>query len=387
MKTISKDRQAVVLADRLRLPAPLRPAHRLLTAVREPGLAPRRSTPLRMLGKDLGWLATSMLAAGTGAALAATGPTGALLGIPMAAAGILVAIGRNRRLVVSHLHEASHGIAADFYRKRGMSDRNARRIAEAILDIGSSVTLTLNGQDYRTTHALHHEFEHLGTLRDPDGAMLKAWRIWPDETRNLRSTLVRTALNPIWHLRFLRDRILGNVARGKPYRRALGASVLAVLAGSALVLPLPVWFAAVFLPFGPGYHLATLAQLTTIHPYGFRDGAATLGDYAERTWERIPYTPMPAKGSGAGAWLRWSWSMLGHAIARATVLDDTMIPHGYHHLAWPLGRAFDDWWNTAQYWADAHAAGALPEGAGDRIVWGLTEAWDRQQAHFDRMRG
>ena len=387
MKTISKDRVAVVLADRARLWKPLRGAHRLLTGVSEPGRPPKRSTPLRMLAKDMGWLGASMLTAGVGASIASAGPVAALFGVPIAAVGILLAVGRLRRLVVSHVHEASHGIVADFYRKTGMSTDRASRIAEAILDIGSSVTLTLNGQDYRTTHKLHHEPEHLATLTDPDGATLKAWHIWPDETTSLRSSLLSTAASPGWHLRFLHDRIMSNVARGKLYRRTMGVGMLAMMLGSAIVLPLPVWIAAVLLPFGPGYHIATLAQLTTIHPYGYPEGAQTLDDYVERTWERIPYAPMPAKGAGLAAWLRWSWSMTGHAIARATVLDDTMIPHGFHHLAWPLGRPFDDWWNTAQYWVDAHNEGALPAGAENRTLWGLTEAWQRQQEHFDKMRG
>ncbi len=386
MKIKPKDPFAIVLNDRERLLKPLRAAHRLLTGVREPGRAPLASTPLRMLAKDLGWLGSSMLVAGAGASMATTSAIGALFGVPVAALGILVAIGRNRRLVVSHVHEASHGIVADFYQKRGWGERSARRAAEAILDLGSSITLTLNGQGYRALHALHHEFEHLGTLTDPDGATLKAWKIWPDETRNLRATLLRTALDPRWHLRFFWERILSSVAQGKRYRRAMGATALALLIGSAFVLPLPFWLAAVFLPFGPGYHVATLAQLTTIHPYGYRDGAASLDDYAERTWDRIPYAPMPEPGAGKMAWLRWTWSMLGHVIARMTVLDDTMVPHAYHHLAWEIGRPFDDWWNTAQYWSDAYAAGLLPAGAEDRIVWGLPEAWDRQQAHFDKIR-
>ena len=387
MKIKPKDRLATVLDDRQRLPEVLRPLHRLLTGVAEPGANPKRSTPLRMFAKDLGWLGGSMLAAGGGAMLASAGPMGALFGVPIAAIGVLVAIGRNRRLVVSHVHEASHGVVADFYRARGLSEHQARRIAEGILDLGSSITMTLNGQDYRSTHMLHHEFEHLGTLSDPDGTTLKEWHIWPDETRDVRATILRTALNPLWHLRFLWDRILSNVARGKAYRRILGAAAMALAIGSAFVLPLPIWLAAVFLPFGPGYQIASLAQLTTIHPYGYSEGAKTIDDYAERTWDRIPYTPMPEKGAGVAAWLGWSWSMFGHSVARMTVLDDTMVPHGYHHVAWPIERPFDDWWNTAQYWADAYVAGALPEGAEDHIVWGLTEAWDRQQAHFERMRG
>lgn len=387
MTNATKDRLAIVLDDNRRLPKLLRPAHQLFTAVKEPGTPLKQTTPLGILGKDMGWLAGSMFVAGAGAALAATGPVGALFGVPLAAIGVIFATGRNRRLVVSHVHEASHGVVADFYERRGVPNRRARRIAEAILDIGSSVTLTMNGQDYRATHALHHEFGHLGTLTDPDGAILKAWRIWPDETRNLKARLWRTALDPLWHLRFFRDRVLSNVARGKPYRRALGAAALAVLAGSAFVLPFPVWFAAMFLPFGPGYHIATLAQLTTIHPYGYREGTKTLDEYAERTWDRIPYTPMPAKEAGARAWLRWSWSMMGHFVARASVLDDTMVAHAWHHTAWPVGRPFLDWWNTAQHWVDAHAAGVLPAGAEDRILWGLTEAWERQQTHFNKMRG
>lgn len=387
MKTISNDRVAVVLADRARLPKSLQGAHRLLTGVNEPGRAPKHSTPLRMLAKDLGWLGGSLLAAGAGAAIAATGSVAALLGMPVAAAGIVLAVGRLRRLVVSHVHEASHGIVASFYRERGMPGETADRIAEAILDIGSTLTLTLNGQDYRASHKLHHDPEHLGTLIDPDGATLKEWHIWPDETRSLRAALLATVANPGWHLRFLRDRITSNIACGRPYRRAMGAAMLAAMLGSALVLPLPVWFAAVFLPFGPGYHIASLAQLTTIHPYGYRDGAASIDDYAKRTWERIPYRPMPVKGASFATWLGWAWAMAGHAVARAAVLDDTMIPHGYHHLAWPLGRPFDDWWNTGQYWVDAHFEGVLPPGAGDRVLWGLPEAWQRQQQHFEKMRG
>lgn len=386
MHDISKNPISVVLKDRERLPEFLRPLHRLQTAVPEPGSKIRKTTPLRIFAADGGLMVAFLALAGLGAALASKGFAGALVGLPLAAFAIMAAVGRMRRLVVSHVHEASHGIVAKFYRERGMSKRKAEMIAEAILDLGSALTLTLNGQDYRTTHALHHEFAHLGTLTDPDGETLHEWGIWPDRVDNLPRALLLTAVNPLWHLRFARDRIMSNVARGKLYRRALGAAMLAMVLGSALVLPFPVWLAAVFLPFGPGYQLATLAQLTTIHPYGYCEGAQTLEDYAERMWDRIPYRPMPARGATIGDWVQWAWAMSGHGIARLTVLDDTMVPHGYHHLAWPIGRAFDDWWNTAQYWVDAYVAGVLPKGATERIVWGLPEAWKRQQAHFVKCR-
>ena len=386
MTKSANDPVAILLDDRNRLPAWARPVHRLVTGISDPGKPPKRSTPLRLFAKDGGLMGLGVAAAAAGVSLAAMSVAGAVAGVPLAAIGVLGATGRARRIVVGHVHEASHGIVAKFYAKRGVSRRRARCFAEAILDLGTALTMTTNGQDYRRDHGRHHDPRRLGTLGDPDGALLKSWGLWPDETRNVVKRLLELALSPGWHARFLAARLASNLLRGKPYRRLLGATALALLAGSAFVLPLPIWLVAVFLPLGPGYNIATALQLATIHPYGFDTPADALEAHAERTWTRIPYTPMPQRGAGVAAWTMWGIRMTGHAIARLVVLDDGMVAHDYHHLAWPIGKPFEDWWNTAQYWIDAYCAGELPEGAASRVLWGLPEALQRQQAQFQRMR-
>ncbi|HYW16095.1 MAG TPA: fatty acid desaturase [Allosphingosinicella sp.] len=386
MKKYAKDRVAILLRDRDRLPALLRPAHRLATGVPRPGARPKGGTPLRHFAKDVGLMGLGMAAAAVGVHLAAAALPLSVVGIPLTFIGMLGATGRARRIVVGHVHEASHGVAATYYSKRGMSRRRARRIAEAILDFGTAITLTTNGQEYRRDHGHHHDPRRLGTLADPDGALLKSWSLWPDEAEKVVRRLLLLAFSPRWHARFFAERLASNLLRGRPSRRLLGAAALALMAGSAFVLSFPVWLAAVFLPLGPGYQIATLLQLATIHPYGFATPADTLEAHAERTWTRIPYAPMPEEGSGVAAWGRWAIRALGHAMARLAVLDDTMVAHDYHHLAWPIGEPFEDWWNTAIYWVDSYVAGRLPEGAESRVLWGLPQALQRQQEQFDKLR-
>ncbi|MEM9422711.1 MAG: fatty acid desaturase [Pseudomonadota bacterium] len=380
----TRSKLARIYADRRRLPRWARGLHALQTGLPSLDAELKETTPLRIFAIDILWLSGFMLMSGAGAMLMGLTSLLTMAGIVMTAIGILGSIGRLRRLVVGHVHEATHGIVTKFYKARGKSKKSARHNTEIILDVGTALSFSMNGQDYRREHARHHTMEKLGTLRDPDGLVLQEWGLWPGEVKNLKLALLARALNPVWHLRFFQARVKSNLFRGRPYRRLMGLGVLALLIGSAFVLPTAVWFAMVFIPFGPGYQIASMLQVITEHPYGFADPATTLDELAARTWERIPYDPMPCMFSRTPLrdWLYWGARLPGHIASRLTVLDDTMIAHGYHHLAWPVGRPFEDWWNTAARFVEAFEAGALPEGADERIVWGLGEAITRQAAHF-----
>lgn len=374
-------------ADRARLIPILRPLHALLTAVPDLGAPMKCTTPLRLLAQDMMWLLAFTMASVAGAALGSLGGFWIAPATLLIIFGMLGATGRMRRLIVGHVHEATHGIVAKFYRARGDSKRQARRKAEFILDFGTALTFTQNGQSYRREHNRHHRLGMLGTLNDPDGKVLHDWGVWPTRTNNLYLALAGHLFNPLWHAQVFWMRAKSNLAEGKLYRRAVGFISLAILLGSALVLPMPIWLVAVALPFGPLLNAAGLMQVVTEHPYGGRP-ATDLESYAALTWERIPWTPMPkaAITERPVEWAKWSNKLVVHIAARLAILDDTMVGHGWHHLAWPSGRPFTDWWNTMARYVEAGQANEVPEGADDRIVEGLIEALARQCIHFALLR-
>lgn len=377
-----------IYADRNRLAAFLRPLHRLLTGVPDEDAPLLDTTPMRLFFMDIGWLFMFMAIAATGASLFAGGGWLAPLSGLVSVIGVLGTIGRLRRLVVGHVHEATHGVVAKFYRARGESKRLARRKAEAILDIGTALTFTLNGQAYRRYHARHHRISMLGTRQDPDGQELYEWGVWPTKTDNLYLSLALRAIDPLWHASFFFKRIKTNLFERKAYRRAAGAASLAALSFSAFFVPAPIWIAAVLIPFGPGYHIASLLQVITEHRYGYERDASSVDEMAARTWERVPYALMPETKvvETPLVWLKWIAKNTLHAVTRLAILDETMIGHGYHHLAWPVGRPFNDWWNTMPHFIEAYRDGALPKGQEGRIVEGLVEALQRQRLHFRKER-
>jgi hypothetical protein len=381
----TRSRIAQVRDDRQRLPRLFRPVQRILTGVPDRGAPFRKSSPIRELLRDTGWL-VALTASASGAAVLIASSPNLLSGIAAGPVLIAGAVGRLRRLVVGDAHEATHGIVAQFYEARGMSAEIARRRAQTVMDVATAITFTTNGNQYRNDHDDHHDLGYLGTLRDPDGALLHEWGIWPDQTASVRRALWRVMLDPRWHLRFLITRARSNLLAGKPYRRLMGAVVPALSVAAIAFLPWPVALVLAAI-WGPGYHIASVLQLITEHTYGHARDAESLTDYAERVHGRIPYRPMPPLGSGLGAWLGWGWANLGHAAARLAVLDSAMIGHGYHHTAWPIAsRPFTDWWNTSARWVAAIDDPATPDAAIDRVLWGLGEALERQQAQFDRER-
>ncbi len=384
------DRLNRIFADRARLPAPLAVLHAVQTGLPDPRDPVPATTPLRVLARDIGLLAGFMTFTGLTAALADVTSIGGLAAGIASLYGAMGVTGQLRRLVVGHTHEASHWVVSGFYKANGTPPRLARRWNELVLDIGSALTLTRNGRDYRRAHKRHHDEMHLGTIRDPDGMDLYAWGLWPGKGfGSFGLTVAGTALDPVWHLGMIASRLSSNLLTGTSSRRLKGAAALGALAASALVLPFPVWLMAIGLPWTVGYNVAALLQVLTEHPYGFSTGAETLAEHAERTWERVPIDPMPEPGltgvKAIRAWAVWVARLAFlHVPSRLAVLDGSMIAHGFHHLAWPSGLAFNDWWETARRLLKARHEGTLPAEAASPVVWGLPEALRRQARRFTK---
>lgn len=373
-----------LLDDRARWPEWLQPMHVAITGVPNPGSKPRDTTPLKLLLEDVSLLAVSAsLSAWSANALVVAGSVTAMVGLaPVVLVAGMAAVGRLRRLVVGHNHEAGHGVVAAFYESRGIAPAIAKLIARFIATFSTLTTFTQNNDDYAREHEDHHG-RWLGTRQDPDGEQLHEWGFWPGKITSVRQHMWRTILNPIWHARFLIKRLESNLLRGPAYRRLLAAMRLALGIAALALMPWPSALALLAI-WVPGYQTASLVQLLTIHTYGHTKPADTLEDYAERTHERIPYRLMPKSG-GVREWLSWGWSMLGHIAARLTVLDDTMIAHGWHHLAWPTGNSFNDWWNTSLGMVNAYFEGKLPPGKEQRIQMGIGPALDRHQKVLDQL--
>ncbi len=379
-----------IFSDRARLPRFLRGLHERLTGLPDPRQPARATTPLRVLAADIGWLAGFSATAAAGAAIAHADPlsvTGPLAALISAYASLGV-VGRLRRLVVGHAHEAAHGVIAAFYRERGVAKARARSLNEWVLDIGTALTLTRNGLDYRRSHGPHHDTDKLGTLRDPDGMDLHSWRLWRGlGIRSLRLELLLTALDPFWHAGMIWARLKSNFATGRRSRRLMALPPLLLVVASAAVLPLPVWLMAIGLPWTVGYNIAALLQVVTEHPYAQSGAANDHAAHAARNWDRVPVDPLPASDltgfAKARAWTVFTARLLAlHIPARLAVLDSSMIAHAWHHMAWPTGHRFFDWWETPRRELEARRAGTLPRAAATRVLFGLGEAIALQAVQF-----
>lgn len=376
-----------ILDERDSLSAATALLQRFMTAF--PGLddMPRETDPLGLLLRDVAILAGT--AAGAAALATAAEAVGSLALLVPATYLALAAAGRLRKLTVGHVHEASHGVGFDEWAdRRGMDRRRRRAWRFWLAETCSVIALTQSAIVYMKKHAKHHALEWLGTIFEPDGADLAdEGFIRAMEKGAFFPRLASRLFNPVWYLRANLRRVTMTLTQGKPVRRGAAAGMWAAIIGSAFILPFPGWLFGVGLPWLVLYPAASMLQVVTEHPYGDRDGAGDLDQYAARTWDRLPWDPIPTDvqgGRAIAAWSRWliRFAFL-HLPARLAVLDTTMIYHRWHHLAWLLGRPFDKWWTIAFEARDAWRDGILPAGWQSNTLNGLAAALRRQRDHLE----
>jgi hypothetical protein len=374
--------------ERARLPIGLRQLQTFMTALPDLDLQPKPSGPLREMGRDLGFLVASSTIAGIGGAVAAAGGLAALATIP-ALFFSLAAAGRLRRLTVGHMHEIGHGVGVDGWRERGWSRKTIRCGRLILAETCSAIALTVSAKHYFMAHAKHHKLGLLGTIYEPDGQELaKEGFVRGLKPGTFLRKLASKLLNPAWYLRKNADRLAMTLSEGPVIRRAAAAAGLSTLLGSLFLLPFAAWLYAIFLPWFIFYPAASFLQVVTEHPYGDTKGAVTLDEYAARTWDRLPWDAWPQSSQSSTSGLRAKAAWLArfltiHLPSRLTVLDSTMIWHRWHHIAWPLGRAFDQWWNIPFSARDAWRDGILPKGWESNTLSGLPAALKRQRKHME----
>ncbi|SMC76015.1 fatty acid desaturase [Rhizobium sp. RU36D] len=368
--------------DIARMPRAARAFAYELTGLPAPGSTVPAFRPFLALVRDIVWTGAFAGVAGVSAQMAAEGT------FPLITGGIafyaaLGVTGRLRRMSVGHVHEAGHDVVTRHLMKKGWSKTAAERATHVIQDVASIFSITRNGEDYAHDHDKHHDVKNLGTERDPDGADMKADGFWTGVFRTKRDFYTKLALtlfNPVWHIKKLGARLHSNLLRGSWPRRAAALAMLTVLVGSAFILPLPAWLAAIALPWTVMYNMASLLQVLTKHTYGHKGGAPKLQDQARRCHERIAYHLMP-KGAEATplAWLAWVAQIAFIDVpARLAVLDRSMAGHGWHHLAWPADRKFDDWTNTIFRMMEYRCAPEAPAAAATPVLLGPETTLERQ---------
>ena len=375
-------------AERARLNPVLGRLQEFMTALPWPLEYRPRSGPVRRLIVDLLRLAFLSVAAGVTAAFASHDGFAALLVLPTLLFS-LGAVGRLRKITVGHKHESGHGVGFASWRRAGHSRKTIRAVRFTIMEIGAVIALAGPGIGYMRQHARHHALRMLGTGRDPDGAALLALGFRQGLSRGaFRKTLLGCLFDPMWYARENLKRLRATTASGS-LPSSLAATLLWIgLIASAFVLPFWVWLAALGGPWLLGFPAASLLQVITEHPYVAKEGATDLASYAARTWDRIPWQITPERSpfskGGLALWLRWTARFVFiHFPSRLAVLDRTMIWHRMHHLAWPMGQPFDDWWNIDRRVACAWYYGMLFDGWEEQVLEGLPEALLRQERYME----
>jgi len=384
------DPVAAAYAERDRLPIILKPLHRFQTGLPDLEAGAPSSGPVRESARDFALLALFVAIAASLGAGASLGGWFSLAAIPAFYAGLAVT-GRLRKFTVGHMHEAGHGVGFDGWRARGLARRGVRRLRFWLAEAFSVVTLGVSASVYMRAHGRHHRVPLLGTIHEPDGAELGAQGFVRGMSKGaFYRRLLGKLFNPLWYVEQNAARLSATLRGGKPVRRVAAAGWLATLIGLAAVLPPAAWLAAIGLPWFVLYPTASLLQVLTEHPYGDRKGAASLAEYAERTWDRLPWDAWPRFarrfGSDLQAFSLWVLRYLVIQLpSRLAVLDRTMIWHRWHHLAWLLGRPFDAWWTIAFEARDAWRDGCLPVGWERNLLSGLDAALERQRQHMEEL--
>ncbi|GAB2330310.1 fatty acid desaturase [Streptomyces griseoincarnatus] len=273
---------------------------------------------------------------------------------------------RNLRMMI--FHQAAH---------RNMWAR--RRPDRIVGRVVAGVLMVQDFEAYSTEHVQDHHAIHHMTVRDPTvQVFLLTLRMRAGmPSRQMWRILLRTLVNPVFHLRFAISRVRSYVRGASRSGRWITAGAyLAVAAAATLwhgwIFLLVAWF----LPLTLFYQVSNTLRLCVKHtfpPAGTteRRGKAYFGSLTNAIFLGEPAPSPGLRGPArAAAWLRWWCRMLlVHFPARYLVLTGDTVCHDFHHR-YPMSRSWADYIYERQRDIDAGHPGWPPY----REVWGLVPA-------------
>lgn len=335
------------------LPASLQPFLTWLTGMPLPGEQPRflttawrhaaAATGLLVLGLAIGMLSFRI-------------PVG-WLAILLPPALILITSGmRYHYAVIEHycIHNAF------------LSSRWANRLVAEII---STALLAAPYDLYRRDHLKHHATTR--TNDDPDVVFLTAMGFRRGMQRpEFRRYMARTLISPIYHMRYMRGRLLSNL-RAPAYRVLMTLGYVAATVWCLLVTGwwLP-WLVLWVLPATVLFQASSLINYHSEHPWLLRPGmkgriavaAVTVGRFCGDPVPDAALRGRPRMRSWAIWWLRL---VAVHLPYRLFVLVGDQSQHDLHHR-----RPGSNWTVAAYRRRDDVAAGSPGWPVGYRDVWG-----------------
>ena len=236
--------------------------------------------------------------------------------------------------------------------------------------------LAQNEIEYEQEHLDHHRRSVFTTRDDADASLLFNFGIRPGRSiAELNHNLISTLFSPVFHLWFLKSRVISNLRR-PPIEQCLVVVWLVVL-----VVVMPACFGvnataiALWLPLTVLYQMSALLQFSTEHVWlvGAAPGVHQ-GVYAERCHGRFCGECVPGADGNVPStrvWLRW-WcrTLFVHIPMRVGVLVGDLPAHDWHHLASAVGHSHRSW-PDAIFERQRAIDSGNSAGMEERELWGI----------------
>ncbi|WP_438869887.1 hypothetical protein [Pseudomonas sp. L1(2025)] len=246
--------------------------------------------------------------------------------------GWALSVGGARMMISTVAHQCIHSRFSGW-----------RWIDDVTAQLFSVLTLTQSAQQYRAEHfLLHHRHDIFTTHADPATHLLIQAGLTPGtEAKRLWRRLFLSMLSPIFHVRWLYNRIHGNLMTGPLLRRvSVGLYLLGwlwLIEGAAVITGFE-WLIAVGFPLLFFYQNSVLLEFISEHAwFGERDGLADPRHvHATHSWGRFCGRQVPVKRRHGLhhclSWLAWfAEHVFYHLPVRLFVLPGDLPQHDFHH--------------------------------------------------------
>lgn len=268
-----------------------------------------------------------------------------------------------RYLVATTVHQAIHH---SIYKKVSYN----KWIAEVL----STILLVQPYHSYRQFHIYEHHGQSFSSINDKDLAALYSLGFTPGKSvLQMKSLLLITCLNPIFHTKFLFERIKSNLVNVPPYRKLMTVAWNITLAFVAHAIGFTNFIISIAFPLTLAYQACSLLHLITEHAWVCRDEQQSLRDaHINNSLARFCGTECPSPNEPfwprMALWAHW-WMvhLFFHLPIRMLILQGTLIVHDWHHR---FG-GHKNWPNAIQL-REKHVQALDVEGNNDYIeVWGF----------------